>query len=362
MRQLSRSRHQLGAVNSAFTLVELLVVIAIIGVLVSLLLPAVQAAREAARRMSCQNNLKNLGLAVLNYESGTSNLPQSSDMVPKVGGGRNANASNARGWTAYTGPQFSWIVRILPYMEGQALYDQFDLTVSALEQDLTTRPQEAQPEFLLCPSDTAQGLFYESDTFSNGRAFAKGNYAAYCAPEHAISSKIWPGALVNVPQPLKRIEDGLTNTIMLTEVRTRAEPTDHRGAWVLDWPAATILAMDMHGDVGALTNIVEQQIDVPYRPGPQYVQYALTPNLPPGNLGIDELRQCVNEAEAQLEGMPCVTGTGDYTAAPRSLHVGGVNATNVDGSVRFVRDEIDPLVLGVLICINDGVVIDSEEL
>lgn len=353
MIHLLQTREKFAARRPGFTLVELLVVIAIIGVLVSLLLPAVQAAREAARRMSCQNNLKNLGLAVLNYESATKTLPQSSEMNPRVTGGR--RPTETRGWSAYSGPQFSCFVRMLPYIEQQALYDQFDLESSALEQDINVRPQEAQPQFLLCPTDSSSGLFYESQAFSNGRRFAKGNYAAYCSPEHAVASKIWPGALVNFPQPLSRIEDGTSNTIMLTEVRTRDELTDHRGAWALDWPAATVLAMDMHGDVGSLINIVEQTIDVPYRPGPQYIQYALPPNLSPGNLGIDELRECDNPQEAELLGMQCVTGRQDYTAAPRSLHVGGVNATNVDGSVRFMQDDIDPLLLGVLISINDGI-------
>ena len=335
-----------------FTLVELLVVIAIIGVLVSLLLPAVQAAREAARRMQCQNNLHNLALAVLNYESARGDLPPSGEMDLAFAG----RGAASRAFVAYSGPQFSCIVRILPYIELQSLYDQFDFSISALEQDINTRPQETQPSFLLCPSDSAVGLLYESATYSNGRSFAKGNYAAYCAPEHAVSSKIWPGALVNEPQSLSRITDGTTNTIMLAEIRTRAEPTDHRGAWVLDWPAATVLAMDMHGDVGSLLNIADQpKLDLPYKPALQYAKYALTPNLPTGNLGIDELRECDNAAEAKLLGMDCVTGRNDYTAAPRSLHVGGVNATNVDGSIRFLRDEIDPLVLAVLISINDGI-------
>ena len=338
-------------VKQGFTLVELLVVIAIIGVLVSLLLPAVQAAREAARRMQCQNNLHNLALAVLNYESSRGDLPPSTEMDRAFSGRGGAG----RALSAYTGPQYSWIAKILPYIEMQSLHDQFDFNVSVLEQDINTRPQEAQPSFMLCPSDSAAGLLYKSATFSNGRSFAKGNYAAYCAPEHAISSMIWPGALVNEPQSLSRITDGTTNTIMLTEIRTRAEPTDHRGAWALDWPAATVLAMDMHGDVGSLLNIAEQiNLDLPYKPATQYIKYALTPNLSPGHLGIDELRECDNPAEAALLGMECVTGRNDYTASPRSLHVGGVNATNVDGSVRFLRDEIDPLILGTLISINDG--------
>ncbi|WP_425618480.1 DUF1559 domain-containing protein [Anatilimnocola sp. NA78] len=94
-----------------FTLVELLVVIAIIGVLVALLLPAVQAAREAARRMSCQNNLKQLGLAMHNYESTFKNLPP---------GGQ-----PAKGTTGNYG--VSWMPIILPYSEQGSLYDKLDI-------------------------------------------------------------------------------------------------------------------------------------------------------------------------------------------------------------------------------------------
>src|SRR4051794_21681889 len=88
-----------------FTLVELLVVIAIIGILVALLLPAIQAAREAARRSQCQNHLKQLGLACLNYESAKKRLPQGFISQP----------SGVEAW--------AWSTFILPYIEEQALYD-----------------------------------------------------------------------------------------------------------------------------------------------------------------------------------------------------------------------------------------------
>src|SRR5881275_2054172 len=98
----------------AFTLVELLVVIAIIGILVALLLPAVQAAREAARRVSCVNNVTQLGLSLHNYEFHFESLP--AGVTNPEGPIRNEPQGN----------HTSWIVKILPYMEQNALYRHFD--------------------------------------------------------------------------------------------------------------------------------------------------------------------------------------------------------------------------------------------
>jgi prepilin-type N-terminal cleavage/methylation domain-containing protein len=96
----------------AFTLVELLVVIAIIGILIALLLPAVQAAREAARRLHCSNNLKQMGLALHNYESANRVFPS---------GSRSHRSDNSWTWG------HAWAVCILPFAEQNALYDQFDM-------------------------------------------------------------------------------------------------------------------------------------------------------------------------------------------------------------------------------------------
>jgi prepilin-type N-terminal cleavage/methylation domain-containing protein len=112
--QVSRSHPPLPIHQRAFTLVELLVVIAIIGTLVALLLPAVQAAREAARRSQCVNSIRNLGLAALNYESARRTMPISMGYV---------DPGEAPPGTAQ--PCAGWLLAILPYMEEQSLYDQF---------------------------------------------------------------------------------------------------------------------------------------------------------------------------------------------------------------------------------------------
>jgi hypothetical protein len=341
--------------------VELLVVIAIVGVLVALLLPAIQAAREAARRAQCQNNVKNLALAVLNYESARKVLPPSSEM--KQGVSRNGPTVELSMYqpfdpngSALEGTRLSWIVKTLPYMEMQSLYQQFNLKADIFAQNVNAAPERAQPPILLCPSDSALGRFYTSSTWTQGKSLGKANYAAYASPEHITCQTVAPGALINTPQPLKNISDGVSNTLMLAEVRTRDEPTDQRGAWALAWTASSILGADVHGAI-SLTRICGQTPPPAYYPNPSWAQYFLPPNYV-GDVSAprDDLKECNDSAGADLEGMPCYV-EGDTTASPRSLHPGGVNGANADGSVRWVANEVDFTFFGGIIGINEGVVL-----
>ena len=113
---------RVATVQRGFTLVELLVVIAIIGILVGLLLPAIQAAREAARCSQCTNNLKQLGLAILNHESTIGRFPRNEQVVTKVAGGREERRDLA-----------SHLVMLAPYIEEANLYGKIDLSPKAHE-------------------------------------------------------------------------------------------------------------------------------------------------------------------------------------------------------------------------------------
>ena len=349
----------------AFTLVELLVVIAIIGVLVALLLPAVQAAREAARRMNCQSNMKNMALACLNYESARKELPASSEsltfssrtnkwLYDPYGDQKDANGESVN-------KQLSWAVQILPYMELQSLYSQFDKKRGIFNQLQTVL--EAQPAVMMCPSDSAASRYYSSG-YTNGRRLGKGNYVAYAGPEHLNASRVFSGAIIDGGQALRRIEDGTAGTIMLTEVRTRDVGDDQRGAWALAWGGgASIITLDLHSaNLGISNSWNNSQPDVPYIPGTtlEFTSRTNPPNQRGGAdvFNADQLRICSDSAGADIERMPCQTSGESWgTAAPRSLHPGGVNSAHVDGSIHLLRDDVDVVVLATMICINDGMTI-----
>jgi prepilin-type N-terminal cleavage/methylation domain-containing protein/prepilin-type processing-associated H-X9-DG protein len=341
-----------------FTLVELLVVIAIIGILVALLLPAIQAAREAARRVSCQNNVKNLALAVLTYADAKKGLPPATNAQQPTNSELIAD-------TALVDNELSWAVQILPQIEEQATYDRFQPSKAILTvgthpgQNLVTQgnPQEAQPPVMLCPSDGARGRSYREarGTYSAFR-FAKGNYAAYVSPVHVTCMRAYSSAMINVIQPFKALTDGTTKTVMLAEVRTRESETDPRGVWAASWTGGSILAYDMHAMVGGAAEVsCGDKRNKPYTPIAYPGVDSMPPNTPASWSNQDFIRVCDDPAGSLFDQMPCHDQSATRAAAsPRSRHPGGVNAAHVDGSGIWLADDIDMYLMARLVSINDG--------
>jgi prepilin-type N-terminal cleavage/methylation domain-containing protein len=213
-----------------FTLVELLVVIAIIGILVALLLPAVQAAREAARRSQCQNNLRQLALAIQNY------VDANQGALPPGGITEGACCSAPSGT--------SWSISILPFHEEQALYDRYDF--NAFNEDpVNAFVRETHLAIHKCPSDVNTDTLDvpESGPASGGIAYARGSYRAntgrcraepyvmWDSPSETVSEPpipswkgpfhaIGPYPLVEESPKFGAIIDGTTNTLFLGESMT----------------------------------------------------------------------------------------------------------------------------------------------
>ncbi len=210
--------------RNAFTLVELLVVIAIIGILIAMLLPAVQAAREAARRMSCTNNLKQIGVALHNYHDTHRALP-----IGWLG-------FDAAGNPDFEGnPGWAWSTRILPYLEQQVLYDNFidmDLPVTASAND---RARVAVVSPFICPSDVGDDIFDLKDAIdevTEGTTvitrLAKSNYPGVFGTQdiHGVCQQGEPGYngcqgngifYLNDSLAFRDITDGTSHTFMVGE-------------------------------------------------------------------------------------------------------------------------------------------------
>lgn len=202
--------------SKAFTLVELLVVIAIIGVLVALLLPAVQSAREAARRSQCQNNLKQIGLALHNFHSAQKVFPAGSIVSNEA-----CEASSG-----HRGP--SWTVQILPYMEVTALHDQFDLNgnfaalMSVGEKSGNEALQDTPIAMFKCPSDAAPQPGDPSLSYMGVQGGGI-QYDADCLTGNSPANRrvrFSNGILhTNGKVSSAKITDGLSNTFLVGESR-----------------------------------------------------------------------------------------------------------------------------------------------
>ena len=229
-----------------FTLVELLVVIAVIGVLVALLLPAVQAAREAARRAQCSNNLKQIGLATHNYHDTLKSFPPGALCASSIGGSLHPN--NRAGW--------AWSTYILPYCEQENLAQQLNIG----KQNLALVPAElraTQIHAYLCPSDSHPDINMERH--GNNQGYGTSNYAGNSGDSLTIAiitgtpptmyhcgSFVFTNAhkaqfrdshsgtlIPGLGMKFRDIQDGTANTILVGErdYRDRRHGNHHAGNW-----------------------------------------------------------------------------------------------------------------------------------
>jgi prepilin-type N-terminal cleavage/methylation domain-containing protein/prepilin-type processing-associated H-X9-DG protein len=280
---------------AGFTLVELLVVITIIGILIALLLPAVQAAREAARRMQCTNNLRQWGLAMANYESQYSVFPY---------GVRHAYGSSG----TVGNIRYTFVPALWPFMEQLNLYEKFDFKVGFYS-TANLALEAVQVPAYYCPTDR-QGVWAAVEV--TGAVYGprcRGNYVVnwgYCdyyqtAPTGYKIGPFGPGR----QRAAADIKDGLSNTMFMGEVIQTTNDTDY-----------DFRSDFFNDDIGAA----------------QFMSY-YTPNS-----GVDTLDFCSTTATDAI--MPCTTTTTTYYVASRSKHSGGVNIGFGDGSGHFISDSI----------------------
>jgi prepilin-type N-terminal cleavage/methylation domain-containing protein len=347
----------------AFTLVELLVVIAIIGVLVALLLPAVQAAREAARRMSCQNNLKNIGLACLNYETAKNVLPPGSTNV-----------------TETTKNGLSWCVHVLPYVEQGALDSTVLQRIKSIQQANPGKDVDAyqlaelndiEINLFMCPSDNSTEI---NDKFRGGsrsssyvgiagsyvaayrlrtgaRLTTCGDnddcrgtpYAGQCAQVNT-DGLLFPGSEVNMGQ----ISDGSSNTLLAGE----------RWYQLRIWTAG-----NYHGDTPGRG--VSNYKMPPTGYTPLGACSSSTKNLDddyPLNANLNVVGYYISHSnDTDRPFMPA----GAKQPMPfnnllfGSFHTGGANFVHGDASVTYLTDAIDPAVYLAQGSRNGGEVVNN---
>ena len=328
-----------------FTLIELLVVIAVVAVLVSLLLPAVQQAREAARQTQCRNNLKQIALAVHNYHATFRVLPMSAAIDP---GG-------------FSGNNGSWSVhgRILPQMDRGTLAENVDLTVAWDFQEAVDRLRI--PAYG-CPTDPLAGVFRDtgssggrkkSDLFPTTYAFNHGTWFVWDAAGGGAGRGGDGAFFPNATLAISHVRDGATNTLLAAEVkaftpyfRNIAPPAEFAGGGGVPATPAELLAFAEAGErkLGSQNKNTGHTEWCDGRTHHAGFTTVFTPNTrviwtdPGGGGDYDVDYSSWQEGKQDGDAVPPT-----YAAVTsRSYHAGTVTAALLDGSVRSVSDSVAP--------------------
>jgi prepilin-type N-terminal cleavage/methylation domain-containing protein len=313
---LERCQRRRPLFRGGFTLVELLVVIAIIGILVALLLPAVQAAREAARRSQCQNNLRQVALALLNFESAHVELPPGT-RIPGAELQLPSSQSPKHG--------YGWAARILDYMEGTNAIAQFD-DIDHLQPSTDLAGLATLIPTFICPSAPADSYSWSEccSSFNSGPgpnddmrtinfAGVSDHRDGFIGPSRPVHDG--DGMLFNwFPVALKSVTDGTSKTLMVGEVTGGPGAHPNEGfAWIAHvWPTwncqDTFDGINPFGSVpGGRTKLYDGQS----AGGNRHLEYYDTSGF-------------------------------------SSFHIGGAHFAHVDGSATFLEENIDQALLGVI--------------
>jgi type II secretory pathway pseudopilin PulG len=338
--------------------VELLVVIAIIGVLVALLLPAIQAAREAARRSSCGNNLKQIGLALQNYHDARKAFPYAA--VVSVA----ANSGNIQKLAGMIEP--NWVVAILPFIEAGNVMSLYDKNAYYLDSALNYSFHAATLPFMLCPSDSNAPTPYngaEANAVggylggtSSPSVWARGCYAANSSPRYdgftvspahgmtlGRTNPSWTDLygrgvmLQDIACSMKQIPDGTSKTIAVAEIRADIGPNADRGVWAI---AGTPSCLWGHGS-NEIGYTAYGYSDV----GPNYAGMIAATGTNNGDVNGTCTNAQTNAGSAtalvQL-GFGCSQDNNgeNVLQGPKSMHPGGLQMVHCDGSVHWMDDSI----------------------
>lgn len=347
---------QLGSIavrRNGFTLVELLVVIAIIGILVALLLPAVQAAREASRRADCQSRMRQLAIGILNYESTKKSLPPGG-----LSQGSVLNAASGPGWT----------ILILPYIEEQALYDKYDFN-EPNESTTDTNSNglinsvvcQTNVKAFDCPSDEETDINDRPDSGPGGALlYNRGTYrgnAGLCT----TAGKYWdsptqhPINLKNERGPLPGIGPMFIDPFAAVKVanpssKCLSSPVKLKD--IIDGTASTVLLGEKSHI--ARSSSVDPKAEENARRRRTFWAYTYTSYQ--RSVTFLQTRSIINDYSRCME----IGGGDDDNVCKRSwgsLHPAGFNVTMCDGSVQFVSESIDIFVYGMMSTIANGEII-----